>query len=58
MKNKGYYIGYSQVGIEEAIENALQEAGEYTHCEILETLGIQDQQAQRHYKATVTAYHD
>lgn len=58
MKNKAYYIGFSQTGIGEAIKNALLEAGEYTRCDVVETIGKKDHMAQGHYQVTVTAYHE
>ncbi len=58
MKNTGYYTGYSQSGIDEAIENALQQAGEHSRCEIIETMGSQNHLDQKHYQVTVSTYID
>lgn len=37
MKIKKAFTGYSNAGITEAIENALQQAGEHRHSEVMET---------------------
>ena len=58
MKNTGCYIGYSSHGMSEAIEDALQQAGEHTRCEVVESIGSQDNQDQKQYQVTVTTYID
>lgn len=52
----GDYIGYSTSGIDEAIQNALQKAGDHNHFEIVETRGSQIGEDERHYQATITAF--
>lgn len=55
---KGDYIGYSDSGIDEAIENALRQAGEHAYFEVIETRGSQIGESKRHYQATITAFLD
>ncbi|WP_028389431.1 dodecin domain-containing protein [Legionella fairfieldensis] len=55
---KGDYTGYSDSGIDEAVQNALQKAGKHTHFEIIETRSSQIEKNTRHYQATVTAFFD
>lgn len=55
---KGDYIGYSDSGIDEAIENALQQAGEHAYFEVIETRGSQIGDSKRQYQATITAFLD
>lgn len=52
----GEYTGYSNSGIDDAIQNALQKAGEHTHFEIIETRGSQIGENKRHYQVTITAF--
>lgn len=56
-KDKGEYTGYSDSGIDEAIQNALRKAGEHTHFEIIETRGSQIGENKRHYQVTITAFY-
>ncbi|QBR85245.1 dodecin domain-containing protein [Legionella israelensis] len=56
MKNTGDYTGYSETGIEEAIQNALEKAGEPARFEVIETLGAQDQMDRRHYQVTLKTF--
>ena len=58
MKNKGYFTGFSETGIDDAIQNALLEAGEFSKCEIVETFGVQDHLDQKQYHATLLTYID
>ncbi len=54
----GDYIGHSDLGIHEAIQNALQKVGEHTHFEVIETLGSQIGQDKPEYRVTITAFLD
>ncbi|ARG96315.1 hypothetical protein [Legionella micdadei] len=55
---KGDYIGYSDAGINEAIQNALKKAGEHSYFEVIETRGSQIGEDKRQYEATITAFLD
>ncbi|KTD26239.1 MULTISPECIES: dodecin domain-containing protein [Legionella] len=55
---KGDFIGYSEVGIDQAIQNALQKAGEHSHFEVIETRGSQIGEDKRQYEATIIAFLD
>ena len=50
------FTGYSELGIEEAIQNALDKAGNYERVEIVETRGSQANGDNRQYHVTLTAY--
>jgi len=52
------YQGDSKDSIEDAVNDALAKAKNtaYTHYEILETFGTQQQENQTHYQATVKVY--
>ena len=49
----GDFTGYSDAGINEAIRNALEKAGNYTHVEVVETRGSQIKGYNRRYQATL-----
>lgn len=51
MKSIEIFTGNSESGIDEAIQNALDNAGNPLHFEIIETQGSRDNQAYRHYLA-------
>lgn len=55
--NTGEFTGYSDSGIDEAIQHALQQAGEHSHFEIIETRGSQIGDNTRHYQVTITAFY-
>lgn len=53
---KGDYTGYSTLGIYEAIQNALEQAGPYDRMEIVETLASQGKSGHRQYQATLIVF--
>lgn len=50
------FTGYSELGIEEAIQDALDKAGDYDRVEIVETRGSQANGDNRQYHVTLTAF--
>lgn len=55
----GDYTGYSDSGITDAIENALQKAVEqHTYFEIIETRGTHASEGKRHYQVTLSLFSD
>lgn len=50
------FTGYSEQGIEEAIQDALDKAGDYDRVEIVETRGSQANGDNRQYHVTLTAF--
>ena len=58
MTKTGHYTGYSDSDISEAIQHAVQKAGEHTHFEIIETSGSQIAGNERHYQVTIKAFLD
>jgi flavin-binding protein dodecin len=52
------YRGNSMESIEDAVNNALAQAksSKYSHYEILETLGLSQEQQQTQYQATVKVF--
>lgn len=55
---KGDYTGFSDSCIEEALDNALQQAGEPNHFQIIETLGSFIIENKSQYQVTITAFFD
>lgn len=55
-KKQGDYTGTSSDGIHEAIENALEKAGEHARFEVVETTSLQGQENNRHYEVTLSTY--
>ncbi|MBA3537508.1 MAG: dodecin domain-containing protein [Tatlockia sp.] len=53
---KGEYTGFSDSCIEDALNNALQKAGEHTHFEIIETRGSLINENKPNYQITITAF--
>ncbi|CEG55666.1 dodecin domain-containing protein [Legionella fallonii] len=51
MKSIEVFTGNSELGIDEAIKNALDNAGNPSHFEVLETQGSRDDKACYHYQA-------
>ncbi|HAT9718996.1 TPA: hypothetical protein JBD64_14470 [Legionella pneumophila subsp. pneumophila] len=58
MKSIEDFTGFSESGIDDAIQNALKKAGNPTHFEVVETLGSQDRQSDRRYQATLKTLSD
>ena len=50
------FTGYSDSGIDKAIQDALQKAGDYVRIEIVETRGSYARGDNREYHATVTTF--
>lgn len=51
MKSIEVFKGFSESGIDDAILNALKNAGNPIHFEIIETIGTRDNKAFRKYQA-------
>ncbi len=58
MKSIEDFTGFSESGIDDAIQNALKKAGNPTHFEVVETLGSQDRQSDRRYQVTLKTLSD
>ncbi|HAT6978672.1 TPA: dodecin domain-containing protein [Legionella pneumophila] len=58
MKSIEDFTGFSESGIDDAIQNALKKAGNPTHFEVVETLGSQGSQSDRQYQATLKTQSD
>lgn len=56
IKKIGYFTGYSTAGIQEAIQNALEKAGEYLHFEVVETSSCQAGEESRQYQVTLSTF--
>ncbi|MDI9818958.1 MULTISPECIES: dodecin domain-containing protein [unclassified Legionella] len=52
----GEYTGSSDSGINEAIQNALQKAGEHTRIEVVETRSSHVGDDKRYYQVTVSTF--
>lgn len=55
MKNSGEFTGYSEKGINEAIEKAKKQAGDQQHFVVVETLGESSHKDKNQYKVTLKA---
>ena len=55
---KGDFVGYSDAGIDEAIQQALKQAGEHTRYEVIETRGSQIGDNKTQYQVTIIAFFD
>ncbi len=55
MKSIEDYIGFSESGIPDAIQNALEKAGNPMQFEVVETLGSQENKTTRQYKVRLKA---
>ncbi|KTD20161.1 dodecin domain-containing protein [Legionella londiniensis] len=56
IKKIGYFTGYSNSGIQEALENALEKAGDHLHFEVVETSCFQAGENDREYQVTLSTY--
>jgi len=56
MNNSGDFIGLSNSGITEALQNALDQAGNPDHFEVIETRGSKDNQTLTQYQVTLKTY--
>ena len=52
----GDFTGYSDAGLDEAIQDALDKAGEYVRVEVIETRGSHLEGEQRQYQVTVATF--
>lgn len=52
------YTGYSELGLNHAIDDALQKAGEYKRIEVIETRSSHYEEDQKHYQVTITTHND
>ncbi|MBA4697477.1 MAG: hypothetical protein H2069_08855 [Legionella sp.] len=52
----GEYTGFSCSGITEAIQNALQKAGDHSSIEVVETLSTQVGRGKRYYQVLVSTF--
>lgn len=52
----GDITGYSELGIEEAMQDALDKAGDCVRVEIIETRGSQAKGDSRQYQVTLTTF--
>lgn len=50
------FIGYSESGIAEAVDDALQKAGEHARIEVVETRGSKAKGDDQHYEVTLAAF--
>ncbi|WP_133128578.1 dodecin domain-containing protein [Legionella nagasakiensis] len=55
-KKIGDFTGYSDSGIYEAVQNALEKAGEHAHFEVVETCCSQGGENDRQYQVTLTTF--
>lgn len=52
----GGYTGYSDQSIDRALQNALVQAGEYSHFEIIETRSSSNNESKSLYQILIRAY--
>lgn len=50
------FTGYSRDSIHEAIDNAIEKAGEHQCVEVIETRSHHDEAGYAHYQATITTF--
>ncbi|WP_298624883.1 dodecin domain-containing protein [uncultured Legionella sp.] len=55
MKSIEDFVGLSEYGIDDAVQNALENAGNPANYEVVETLGSQDNNTKRQYQVTLKA---
>ena len=53
MKSIEDFVGFSESGIDDAVQNALENAGNPMHFEVVETLGSQNNKTRRQYQVTL-----
>lgn len=58
IKKIGDYTGASTSGINEAVENALEKAGDHSRFEVVETTSSQCRDNNRHYQVTLSTYEE
>lgn len=52
------FVGFSELGIHEAVQNALKKAGEPSHFEVVETLSSQNTKTKRLYEVRIKTHID
>lgn len=52
------FTGYSQDGIDKAIANAIEKAGDHQRFEVIETRSHHDDAGLVQYQATITAFEE
>ncbi|KTC98667.1 dodecin domain-containing protein [Legionella erythra] len=57
VKNKDF-TGHSESGLEDALAQALQKAGEYQRVEVIETRSSHITEENKSYQVTIAAYKD
>jgi len=57
-KKIGDFTGTSTSGINEAIDNALEQAGDHNHFEVVETSSSLCSEKNRHYQVTLSTFGD
>lgn len=57
VKNKDF-TGYSESGLEDALAQALQKAGEYQRVEVIETRSSHTTEENKSYQVTIATYKD
>jgi flavin-binding protein dodecin len=55
MKSIEVFTGFSESGIDDALQNALDNAGNPIHFEVIETIGSRDNNTYRQYQVTLKA---
>ncbi|WP_152571537.1 dodecin domain-containing protein [Legionella norrlandica] len=58
MKSIEDFTGFSESGIDDAIQNALKKAGDPVHFEVIETLSSQGNQSDRQYQVTLKTFNE
>lgn len=56
IKKTGDFTGYSDSGIDEAIQDALEKAGDHARIEVVETRGSQTTDDTRQYQVTLATF--
>ncbi|KTD76638.1 dodecin domain-containing protein [Legionella waltersii] len=55
MKSTEDITGHSEIGIDEAVQNALTKIKSIEHFEVVETLGVKGVHSERQYQVTLKA---
>lgn len=56
IKKIGDFTGYSESAIDEAVQDALDKAGEYSRVEVVETRGSHIKGLNRRYQVTLATF--
>lgn len=57
-KKIGYFTGYSTSNLHEAVQNALEKAGEHKRFEVVESCSIKAPENERQFEVTLSTFHD